>query len=71
MQMMMMMIVMKATTPPTIPIITESMFARWDAFVCFGSRVGCVTGGFGRLVDLFSGSQMISSSDSVVVRDVL
>merc|ERR1719369_2770729 len=66
-----MIIVIKATTPPTIPMITESIFASWDGLLCFGSEVGCVTDGFGLRVDLFSGSHMISSSDSVVVRDVL
>ena len=52
-------------------MITESIFASWDGLLCFGSEVGCVTDDFGLRVDLFSGSQMISSSDSVVVRDVL
>merc|ERR1719443_2644837 len=60
MQMMMMMMVMKATTPPTIPMMTESMLVR--PLDCLGWAVGKVGLMVGRLV---VGSKMISSSDSV------
>merc|ERR1719232_2303819 len=47
--------VMKATTPPTIPMMTESMLVR--PLDCLGWAVG--------KVGLVVGSKMISSSDSV------
>merc|ERR1719438_436630 len=52
--------VMKATTPPTIPMMTESMLVR--PLDCLGWAVGKVGLVVGRLV---VGSKMISSSDSV------
>merc|ERR1719394_1852576 len=54
--------VMKATTPPTIPMMTESMLVR--PLGCLGWAVGKVGLVVGRLV---VGSKMISSSDSVGV----
>merc|ERR1719232_1769792 len=47
--------VMKATTPPTIPMMTESMLVR--PLDCLGWAVG--------KVGLVVGSKMISGSDSV------
>merc|ERR1719410_3321995 len=58
----MMMMVMKATTPPTMPMMTESMLVR--PLDCLGWALGTRLGRLvvGRLV---VGSQMMSSSDSV------
>merc|ERR1719336_3613280 len=68
MQMMMMMMVMKATTPPTMPMMTESMLV--SPLDCLGCGDGWGTLLLGSLL-LVVGSQMISSSDSVaVVREV-
>merc|ERR1719189_31655 len=56
------MMVMKATTPPTMPMMTESMLVR--PLDCLGWALGTRLGRLvvGRLV---VGSQMMSSSDSV------
>merc|ERR1719225_2574867 len=59
--------VMKATTPPTMPMMTESMLASPVDCLVWGRWVAEVTGL--RLVELGC-SQMISSSDWVVVREV-
>merc|ERR1719192_2931083 len=64
------MMVMKATTPPTMPMMTESMLVRPED--CFGWGEGWGTLAIGSLLRVVgSGSQMMSTSDSVaVVREV-
>merc|ERR1719242_1056877 len=62
--------VIKATTPPTMPMMTESMLV--SPVDCLGCGDGWGTLALGSLLRVVgSGSQMMSTSDSVaVVREV-
>merc|ERR1740128_381158 len=61
-QIMIMIIVIKATTPPTIPMMSESMLASWAALFWLGCAAGLGRLCVGLLVVVVSGLQIMSCS---------